>query len=126
MKTVLVVEDDADTREIWRAILIHSGYGVLGAADGPEGLELAREQRPDLILMNLSMPQLDGLTTTMLLRRDPATATIPIIACTGFVQEDGAEHAHEAGCDAYLEKPCEPSRLLREVQRFIGPAITAV
>lgn len=124
MKTVLVVEDDSDTREIWQTILIHRGYAVLGAADGPAGLELAREQKPDLILMNLSMPQLDGLTTTMLLRQDPVTSGIPIIACTGFIRNDGEDRAEEAGCDAYLEKPCEPSRLVAEVEKFIGPAIT--
>lgn len=122
MKTILVVEDDADTRNIWSTILQHHGYTVFDAADGTQGILMAREQNPDLIVMNLSMPRLDGISTTVLLRNDPKTANIPIIACTGFVRDDGEDHAEEAGCNAYIEKPCEPSRLVAEIERFLGPA----
>jgi two-component system cell cycle response regulator DivK len=120
MKKVLVVEDDTDTRTIYTTILAHSGYEVFDAADGAEGIRLAVEHRPDLILMNLALPRLNGLQATSLLRDDPRTAGIPIIACTGFVREDGEDHAEDAGCNAYLEKPCEPSRLIEEVEKFIG------
>lgn len=125
MKTVLVVEDDTDTRTIWSTILQHNGYRVLEAADGSEGVTSAREHRPDLIVMNLAMPRLDGLSCTTLLRRDPTTMEIPIIACTGFIREEGEDDAEDAGCDGYLEKPCEPTRLLEEVERFIGPPVPA-
>jgi CheY-like chemotaxis protein len=125
MKKVLVVEDDNDTRVIWQTVLEHHGYTVIGAGDGPEGVRLAQEQRPDLIVMNLSMPSLDGITATALLREDPRTATVPIIACTGYVREDGEDQAEEAGVNAYLEKPCEPSRMVEEVERFIGPPVEA-
>jgi two-component system, cell cycle response regulator DivK len=126
MKRILVVEDDADTREIYSTILRHRGYDVMVAPDGSHGIEAARASVPDLILMNLSMPRLDGLSATSLLRKDPRTAGIPIIACTGYIVEDGGEDAEDAGCDAYIEKPCEPTRLLQEVERFIGPPISAV
>jgi two-component system, cell cycle response regulator DivK len=123
MKTVLVIEDDNDTRTIWQTVLEYRGYAVIAAGDGPEGVALAQDATPDLIVMNLSMPTLDGLSATSLLRQDPRTAAIPIIACTGFIRDDGAERAEDAGCDAYLEKPCEPSRIVAEVERFIGPPI---
>lgn len=125
MKKVLVVDDDMDTRIIWMTALEHHGYSTVAAGDGPEGILMAREQQPDVIVMNLSMPRLDGLSATTLLRNDPLTADIPIIACTGFVKEDGEDRAEDAGCDAYLEKPCEPSRMVEEVQRFIGPPVLA-
>jgi two-component system, cell cycle response regulator DivK len=124
MKKVLVVDDDPDTRHIWQTVLEHRGYDVLGAADGPQGVSMAQTHTPDLILMNLCMPTLDGLSATMLLRRDTRTARIPIIACTGFVREEGEDEAEHAGVNGYLEKPCEPSRMVEEVERIIGPALS--
>lgn len=120
MKTVLVVENDADTRNIYSTVLEHHGYAVMVAPDGPEGVRSASEHMPDLIVMNLSMPKMDGLSATSLLRQDPRTTNIPIIACTGFIRDEGEDIAEDAGCDAYLEKPCEPSRLVAEVERFLG------
>jgi two-component system, cell cycle response regulator DivK len=125
MKKILVVEDDTDTRVIWQTVLEHHGYTVIGANDGPAGVRMAQELGPDLIVMNLSMPKLDGVSATALLRQDPRTAAIPIIACTGYVREDGQDQAEDAGVNAYLEKPCEPSRIVEEVERFIGPPISA-
>ena len=125
MKKILVVENDEDTRSIYSAALEHHGYNVLLAEHGAEGIELAREHRPDLILMNLSMPELDGISATSILRGEPGTANIPIIACTGFVSADGEDKAVDAGVNAYLEKPCVPSRLLEEVEKFIGPPLLA-
>jgi CheY-like chemotaxis protein len=125
MKRVLIVEDDNDTRMIWQTVLEFHGYSVIGAQDGPEGVKLAQQHAPDLIVMNLSMPKLDGLSATTLLRQDPRTAAIPIIACTGYVREDGADQAEDAGVNAYLEKPCEPSRIVEEVERFIGKPLRA-
>jgi two-component system, cell cycle response regulator DivK len=122
MKKILIVDDDPDTRHIWQTALEFSGFTCVAATDGPDGIVKARTENPDLIVMNLSMPKLDGISATMLLRRDPATSAIPIIACTGYVKEDGGEEAEDAGVDAYLEKPCEPSRMVEEVERFLGPA----
>ena len=118
-KTVLLVEDDPDTRLIYSTMLEQAGYRVIQGRDGTEGVELAREHVPDLIVMNLVMPRIDGLSATELIRANPATATTPIIACTAFLHEDGADMAQDAGCDGYLEKPCEPTRLVCEVKRFL-------
>jgi two-component system, cell cycle response regulator DivK len=125
MKKVLLVENDGDTREIYATALQHNGYIVLLAKDGGEGVRIAQEHGPDLIVMNLAMPRVDGLSATSLLRDDPRTATIPIVACTGFSYNDGAERAEDAGANAYLEKPVEPSRMVQEVERIIGPAVPA-
>jgi two-component system, cell cycle response regulator DivK len=121
MKKVLVVEDDADTRLIYVTVLQHRGYAVFGAADGPEGIRMAQEQQPDAIVMNLSMPRLDGVSATAMLKQDSRTARIPVIACTGFIRDEGGDEAEDAGADAYLEKPCTPSRIVQEIERFIGP-----
>jgi two-component system, cell cycle response regulator DivK len=122
MKKVLVIEDDLDTRHIYITILEHHGYSAVAAPDGAQGVRMAGDVQPHLILMNLAMPAVDGIAATAALRSDERTAGIPIIACTGFIRGDGADAARRAGVDAYLEKPCEPSRIVEEVQRFIGPA----
>jgi DNA-binding response OmpR family regulator len=119
VKTVLLVEDDPDTRLIYSTMLQQEGFRVIQARDGTEGVELAREVVPDLIIMNLVMPRIDGLSATELIRANPATASTPIIACTAFLHEDGAVMASDAGCDGYLEKPCEPTRLVSEVKKFL-------
>ncbi len=118
-RTVLLVEDDPDTRLIYSTMLRASGFNVIEARDGTEGIEFARAHVPDLIVMNLVMPQIDGLSATEVIRTNPALASVPIIACTAFLHEDGAEMAQIAGCDGYLEKPCEPTRLVATVQRFL-------
>jgi two-component system, cell cycle response regulator DivK len=118
-KRVLLVEDDPDTRLIYATMLKTNGFEVIQASDGSEGVELAREHVPDLIVMNLVMPQVDGLSATELIRANPATAATPIIVCTAFLHEQGADMAQDAGCDAYLEKPCEPTRLVDTVKRFL-------
>jgi two-component system, cell cycle response regulator DivK len=125
MKKVLVVEDNPDTRLIYQTALEHYGYEVVEAANGAEGVRAAEATAPDVIIMNLAMPMLDGLGATAALRQDARTARIPVIACTGYVRDDGAEEAREAGVDVYLEKPCEPSRLIEEVARLIGPPTAA-
>lgn len=114
---VLLVEDDPDTRAIYGLILRTHGFHVVEAGDGREGVRLARELRPRVIIMNLVLPHVDGISAIERIRE--TDTTVPIITCTGFVHEDGAEVAHEAGCDVYLEKPCEPTRLVEEVKRFL-------
>jgi two-component system, cell cycle response regulator DivK len=119
-KTVLLVEDSGDTRVIYATILAHHGYRVIEAVNGDEGLRMAREERPDLILMNVSIPLIDGWKATALLKRDPDTAHIPVIAVTAFTRKKDRKRARDVGCDSYLPKPCDPTRVLQEVQRFIG------
>jgi two-component system, cell cycle response regulator DivK len=122
-KTVLLVEDNPDTREIYRTMLREHGYTVLEADNGEDGIALACERLPDIILMNISIPDVDGWTATTLLKRDPATASIPLIVVTAFQEAMNRERATQAGCDGYLDKPVGPNRVLAEVQRCIGPAI---
>lgn len=102
--------------------LREEGYEVIEAADGREGVEAATQQRPDLVFMNMALPVLDGWTAIALLREDDRTATIPIIALTGFDEESARDRAEQAGCSAFLEKPCKPSRLAEEVRQWLGPA----
>ncbi|MFO7260307.1 MAG: response regulator [bacterium] len=121
-KTVLLVEDNEDNLVVYRTILDHVGYNVLEARDGEEGVNRARQEHPDLILMDISIPKIDGWEATRRLKADQATRDIPIIALTAHALEEDRERAIAAGCDGYLAKPVEPRRVVEEVQRFVGPA----
>jgi CheY-like chemotaxis protein len=118
---VLLVEDNLDNRMIYRTILEHVGYDVIEAVDGEEALRQARTQSPALILMDISIPKIDGYKVTRILKSEIATAGIPIIALTAHVLPTEEQQALEAGCDFYLAKPVEPQRVVEEVRRFIGP-----
>jgi two-component system cell cycle response regulator DivK len=120
-KTVLLVEDNEDNLVVYRTILHHVGYLVLEARDGEEGVHLARVKHPDLILMDISIPKLDGWEATIQLKADVATRTIPVIALTAHALDEDRQRAATVGCDGYLAKPIEPSRVVQEVERFIGP-----
>jgi len=119
-KTVLLVEDNEDNRTVYRTILEHFGYQVIEAQNGEAGVSMAREQRPDLILMDISIPLIDGWEATRILKSEPETAHIPIIALTAHALATDRAKANEVGCDGYLAKPCEPRRVVAEVERFIG------
>lgn len=119
-KTVLLVEDNEDNRTVYRTILEHFGYHVAEARNGEDGIRMAREEKPDLILMDISIPVIDGWEATRILKEDPATADIPIIALTAHALATDRAKAEEVGCDGYLAKPCEPWRVVQEVGRFIG------
>ena len=116
---ILLIEDHEDNRKIYSAILEHSGFRVLLAADGREGVRLAREGSPDLILMDISIPHIDGWQATEMLKSDPATAAIPVIALTAHALPEDRERAVAVGCDGYLTKPVEPRRVIEEVRRFL-------
>lgn len=120
-KTILLVEDNEDNRSIYRTVLEHFGYGVLEAPDGEEGVRIARESVPDLILMDISIPLLDGWEATKLLKAEDGTSGIPIIALTAHALATDRTKAKEVGCDGYLAKPVEPRKVLEEVQRLVGP-----
>ena len=120
MKTVLLVEDNEDNRLVYRTILDHFGFEVLEAADGEEGIRRARADEPDLILMDVSIPKIDGWEATRRLKADPLTASIPIIALTAHALATDREKAREAGCDGYLAKPVEPRRVVEEVKKHLG------
>lgn len=121
-KTVLLVEDNEDNLVVYRTILEHVGFKVLEARDGEEGVSRAREARPDIILMDISIPKMDGWQATEELKADEETRDIPIVALTAHALEEDRAKAMRAGCDGYLAKPVEPRRVVEEVERFIGPA----
>lgn len=121
-KTVLLVEDNEDNLVVYRTILDFVGYQVIEARDGEEGVDRARSDHPDLILMDISIPKIDGWEATRRLKADEQTKDIPIIALTAHALEEDRQKAIRAGCDGYLAKPIEPRRVVEEVQRFVGPA----
>jgi CheY-like chemotaxis protein len=123
--TVLIVEDNEDNLVIYSTILTHSGYRVLEARDGETGILTAQRDHPDLILMDVSIPLIDGWEATRRLKADPATANIPIIALTAHALESDRERATAVGCDGYLAKPAEPRVVLATVQARLGDVAAA-
>ncbi|MFN2400494.1 MAG: response regulator [Gemmatimonadaceae bacterium] len=119
-KTVLLVEDNEDNRIVYSTILEHFGYTVTEALNGEEGIAKARSEQPDLILMDISIPIIDGWEATQVLKRDPETRHIPIVALTAHALSSDREKAMEVGCDSYLAKPCEPRAVVGEVEKFLG------
>ena len=118
-KTVLIVEDNEDNRIVYSTILRHHGFRVCEALDGEEGIEKARRELPDIILMDISIPVIDGWQVTEILKRETATKGIPIIALTAHAMPGDRQRAMAVGCDGYLAKPCEPRAVLAEVNRLI-------
>jgi two-component system, cell cycle response regulator DivK len=117
---VLVVDDFQDNREMFAEFLVLSGFRVVQAENGREALDRAFEALPDLVLMDLSLPELDGWEATRRLKSDPRTGHIPVIALTGHVLADHSREARDAGCDAFLTKPCMPEVLVAEVRRVLS------
>ena len=118
----LVVDDDVDTREMYGMYLRTSGFWVVLATNGIEAIELSEREHPDVSVMDLTMPHLDGWEATRRLKADGRTRRIPIIACSGVGIGSSAERALDAGCDGYLTKPCLPEHLLAEIRRVLRPA----
>ena len=119
-QTLLLVEDNEDNRIIYSTVLRHLGYTVVEAFDGTQAIALARTVLPDLILMDISIPKVDGWEATRILRLDPATRHIPIIALTAHALADDRERAQAIGFTAYLAKPIEPRAVVAEVQKWLG------
>ena len=119
-QTLLLVEDNEDNRIIYSTVLRHLGYEVVEAEDGARAIARARSIQPDLILMDISIPEVDGWEATRILRQDKATSAIPIIALTAHALPDDRERAGAVGFTAYLAKPIEPRAVAAEVQRWIG------
>ena len=119
-QTLLLVEDNEDNRIIYCTVLRHLGYIVLEAQDGVQAVELARSAQPDLILMDISIPRMDGWEATRVLRGDPRTSAIPIIALTAHALADDRARASQVGFTSYLAKPIEPRVVVAEIRRWIG------
>jgi CheY-like chemotaxis protein len=116
---ILIVEDNMDTYELMRFILELNGYETFLAMDGLDGVNAARKQRPDLILMDLSMPEMDGWEATRRIKNDPITDSIPLIAVTARALPGDRARALEAGCDDYITKPMDLSELISMVNRAL-------
>jgi two-component system, cell cycle response regulator DivK len=121
---VLVVEDYQDAREMYAAYLQFSGYRVAEATNGVEAIEQAQQLMPDIILMDLALPKMDGWEATRRLKSDERTRNIPIVALTGHALAGHAEGAREAGCDSFVTKPCLPDALVAEIKRMLGASST--
>ncbi|WP_028460111.1 response regulator [Chloroflexus sp. Y-396-1] len=119
MSFILVVDDNFDNRNIIGQMLSFSGFKVELAADAHTAIKLARQHRPGLILMDLSMPGLDGWTATEYIKRDPELGQIPVVAVSGHVTRNDIERAHQAGCVEFLSKPIEYEHLISIARRYI-------
>ena len=118
-EVILIVEDDPMSLELFRDVLQVSGYITLEATDGRQGVELAKEKKPDLILMDIQLPVMDGLEATSILKADPATKNIPIIALTAYAMEEDEERVIQAGADGYLTKPIRVQGFLEKVAEYL-------
>jgi len=118
-KIVLIVEDDPNSRKLIRDLLQVSGYTTLEATDGEQGVTLAKDKRPDLILMDIQLPVMDGLEATRILKADKKTREIPIVALTAYAMEGDEERILQAGCEGYLPKPIDVQELLKKVPEYL-------
>ncbi len=126
MSKILIVEDNEASRDMLSRRLSRRGYQVIAASDGKRGITMAREQSPDLIVMDMSLPELDGWEATRRLKADPATRAIPIVALTAHAMASDRKKAMDAGCDDYHTKPVDFENFVRSLHGFLkvasGPA----
>ena len=118
-KRILVVEDQEDNRRIVRDLLTSAGYELIEATTGEDGVTMAETHRPDLILMDIQLPGLDGYDATRRIKANPALRQIPIIAVTSYALSGDDAKARQAGCDAYVAKPFSPRQLLAKIREFL-------
>lgn len=117
--SVLIADDTFDTRELYAMYLTQCGFAVQTVTDGEAAVEIALESRPDVIVLDFSMPRVDGVTATKRIKEHPRTCHIPVIVVTGFPHQAAQRGALEAGADVFLGKPCLPEDLGKQVQRLI-------
>jgi two-component system cell cycle response regulator DivK len=119
-KTILVVEDNELNMKLFHDLLEAHGYNILQTRDGMEALKLARAHKPDLILMDIQLPEVSGLEVTKWIKEDDALKAIPIIAVTAFAMKGDEEKIREGGCEAYIAKPISVTNFLKTVQQFLS------
>lgn len=120
---ILLIEDNEQNRYMVTFLLQASGHVVTHAGSGPEGIELAKGMKPDLILLDIQLPGMDGYAVAQVLKSDPASRSIPIIAVTSFAMLGDKEKALAAGADGYMEKPINPESFVSEIERFLPPSL---
>jgi len=121
-KRILLVEDNAVNRRLAQFLLKSKGYEVWEVTSAPEAFAALKERRPDLILMDIQLPEVDGLTATRRLKEDPATSDIPVVAVTSYAMKGDEAKALEAGCSAYVTKPIDKTQFLDTVARLLPPS----
>lgn len=119
-KTVLVVEDNELNMKLFHDLLEAHGYNILQTKDGVEALRIARQHHPDLILMDIQLPEVSGLEVTKWIKEDDALRSIPVVAVTAFAMKGDEEKIREGGCEAYISKPISVTHFLETVQRFLA------
>jgi len=119
-KTVLVVEDNELNMKLFHDLLEAHGYNIIQTKDGMDALRLAREHKPDLILMDIQLPEVSGLEVTKWIKEDDELKSIPVIAVTAFAMKGDEEKIREGGCEAYIAKPISVTNFLETVQRFLS------
>ena len=122
-KRILVVEDQEDLRGVLRDLLTGSGYAVAEAADGQAGVEMTRSERPDLVLMDIQLPLMDGYEATRQIKTDPNLKATPVIAVSSYAMKGDEEKARAAGCDHYVTKPYSPVQLLRIIRGLLDQKV---
>jgi len=120
MKRILVVDDNEANLHLFRFILEKNGYGVIEARDGAEGVELAIKEKPDLVLMDIQLPGIDGLEATKRIRASGADGDIPIIALTSYAMRGDKEKALAAGCNGYIAKPIDTRTFIAEIEKYLS------
>jgi CheY-like chemotaxis protein len=119
-KLVLVIDDNDAERQLYGGLLWYNGFDVAFAETGEDGVQLAREQTPDLVLLDLMLPGIDGVSVCNILKQDDQTTDVPVVALSGRSEREFGSAARSAGCANYLEKPISPLEVLHEVERLIG------
>ena len=118
-KTILIVEDEPRNLKLLRDLLQRFGYEILEATDGEQGVKSAGEKMPDLILMDIMMPKMDGLEATRIIKADIKTKHIPVIALTSYAMKGDREKTIEAGCDGYIAKPIDIKEVLKTIETYL-------
>lgn len=119
-KTILIVEDNELNMKLFHDLLEAHGYDIIGTRDGMDALKIARDQHPDLILMDIQLPEVSGLEVTKWIKEDDRLRSIPVIAVTAFAMKGDEEKIREGGCEAYIAKPISVSHFLDTVKKFLG------
>lgn len=119
MKKILIVEDNEKNLYMMKFLLEHKGYQVVSAIDGAEGIKMATIEKPDLILMDIQLPLIDGYQATKQIRTNKELSNIPIIAVTSFAMIGDKEKTLKAGCDGYIEKPINPESFITEMEKYL-------
>jgi two-component system, cell cycle response regulator DivK len=117
--TVLYIEDNPENRILVRRVLMAEGFEVLEAGNASDGLDVAQQQRPDLVLVDINMPLLDGLSLASIMKADPGLNSIPVVALTANVMRGDRERTMAAGCDGYIQKPIDVDTFPRQIARYL-------